>query len=214
MLALNKYAFLAKRENDYSSYRALSKVYVLVIYLFALKCILYPLPANLVNGLPSSSDLWKALMGTMRATGRPTLGYPHLLPGSISSTICISPIFPPDRRPLPWIQLVLDGCLVLVLPSPSLAPLAQWSADTCVTVGSGWEVSPDLKCLPMSYVHTHTKTACKFPEYLRVSFHKPIQAGLSTLLWHSKQSNRLLLLLPAFPHCPYLVSQHFQLLYY
>lgn len=150
MLALNKYAFLAERENDYSSYHELSKVYVLVIYLFALKCILYPFPANLVNGLPSGLDLWKALMGNMRATGRQTLGYPHLLPGSTSSTICISSIFPPDRRPLPWIQLVLDGCSVLVLPSPSLAPLAQWSADTCVTVGSGWEVSPDLKCLPMS----------------------------------------------------------------
>lgn len=63
-------------------------------------------------------------------------------------------------------------------------------------------------------LNTNTTTACKVPEYVRVSFHKPIQDGLGTLLPHPKQSNRFLSLMPAFPHCPYLVSQHFQLLYY
>jgi len=154
VLAVNKYVLLAERENDYSSYCELSKVYVLVIYLFVLKCILYPFHANLVNGLPSRFDQWNALMGYMRATGRQMLGYPPLpfRQHFQHHLHLLYLLLLPDRRPLPWIQLVPDGCLVMVLPSPSLAPLAQWSTDSCVTVGSGWKVNPDLKCLPMSVV--------------------------------------------------------------
>lgn len=150
MLALNKYALLDETGNDDPSYCELSKVYVLAMYIFALKCTLYSFPANLVNGLLSRFGQWKAQGDTWEQKAGRYQGTLTSLSGSISSTIHISSIFlAPTRQVfLPWIQLLLDSCLFPVLPPLPLAPLAQWCADKRLPNGSEWESSPDLKYLP------------------------------------------------------------------
>ena len=102
MLALNKYALLAERVNYYLSYHELSKVYVLVVYLLALKCISIPFPCKPCQ--QASITVW-SVGGTngvhesnMQADAGVTSS-PFQITFTASSASPLSSWLPPDRAP-------------------------------------------------------------------------------------------------------------------